>query len=226
MWHHFWDVSVAREAVIKGEFDAARAPLLRVARSDQPEPLPQEWLPWMGEMRAEAAKAADAKTLPEMAAVVSAVSVQCAECHRATRGGPGLELQTDDLAYGHPDRGFSDAMKRHAWAADELWLGMTVPSHSSWIRGARALGEFPVPGMEEWDAARRAAQVDAGPSSSAPPQKLEPVMVEKLRKVRALGQRAEAAGKPFEQQAIFSELLTMCGDCHRALPPVSTVAAR
>jgi hypothetical protein len=32
----------------------------------------------------------------------------------------------------------------HIWAADELWLGMTVPLHQAWVRGSAALIDSPL----------------------------------------------------------------------------------
>jgi hypothetical protein len=32
----------------------------------------------------------------------------------------------------------------HRWAADELWLGMTVPLHQAWVRGSAALIDSPL----------------------------------------------------------------------------------
>lgn len=205
MWHHFWDVAVARDAVISGSVTDARAPLLRVAAGESNEPVPSDWLPWIDDMRREAQKAAQAETLSAMANVVTAVSAQCAECHRTTRGGP--EVNVESLEYKSPDRGLSDVMTRHAFAADELWVGLTAPSYSSWVRGARALGEFPVPGLE--------AGPDADASTHEGGARPDPGMLDKLRAVRTLGLKAEAAGQPFEQTQVFSELIALCGECHR-----------
>jgi hypothetical protein len=224
MWHHFWDVAVARDAVIQGDLEQARQPLLRMADDKAQEDLPQDWLPWVGEMRDEARKAATAKTLKQMADVVTAVSEQCAECHRTTRGGPVINVES--LDYGHPkDRNLSETMERHAWAADELWVGMTVPSSPSWSRGALALAEFPLPetgsaaaqngGTETGVSAR---EQNTGASSRTGQTEIAPALSEKLAAVRALGKRANEARQPFEQTAVFSELIVLCGGCHLSLP--------
>jgi cytochrome c553 len=210
MWHHFWDVAVARDAVISGSVADARAPLLRVAAGESNEPVPADWLPWIDDMRREAQKAEQAETLSAMASVVTAVSAQCAECHRTTRGGP--EVNVESLEYKSPERGLSGVMARHAFAADELWVGLTAPSYSSWVRGARALGEFPVPGLEAFETASDAG---AGANTHDEEVRADPGMLDKLRAVRALGLKAEAAGQPFEQTQVFSELIALCGECHR-----------
>jgi cytochrome c553 len=212
MWHHFWDVAVARDAVIQGDLADARRPLLRIANGKVQEDLPQDWMPWIEEMRAEARKASEAKSLRDMANVVTAVSEQCAECHRTTRGGPVVKV--DSLDYGHPkDRSLHGVMERHAWAADELWVGMTVPSSPSWARGAIALAEFAVPGMEDANSADGGEASQTGGANTD----IDPAMIPRLEAVRALGKRAEAAGQPFEQTAVFSELIALCGDCHSSL---------
>lgn len=207
MWHHFWDVAVARDALIEGDIEVARITLLRLAREEREDSLPVDWERWVGDMRAEAQKAEHAKGLRDMAAVLTAVSAQCAECHRTTRGGPAVKV--DSIDYGqHRQRGLEGVMARHAWAADELWVGMTVPNYSSWIAGARALGEFPLPDM--------AAPPDGGLATAADGSEIDPALRAQLEAVRALGKRAEDAGKPFEQIALYTDLLVLCGDCHQA----------
>ncbi len=207
MWHHFWDVAVARDAVIEGDIELARITLLRLARDTPEDSLPIDWERWVGDMRQEAQKAERAKGLRDMAGVLTAVSAQCAECHRTTRGGPAIKV--DSIDYGqHRQRGLEGVMARHAWAADELWVGMTVPNYSSWIAGARALGEFPLPEVE--------AAPDGGVSSSTDGSEIDPALRVQLEAVRALGKRAEDAGKPFEQIALYTDLLVLCGDCHQA----------
>lgn len=211
MWHHFWDVALARDSLIRGDVDLARSPLLRLARDTQEQELPADWLPWVAEMRAQAQKAEQAGSLRDMASVLTMVSAQCAECHRATRGGPSIHV--DSIEYGqHRQRGLEGVMARHAWAADELWVGMTVPNYSSWVAGARALGEFPLP---------EARAADGG-TAAEDTLDVDPSMRARLEAVRALGKQAEAAGKPFEQTAVYTDLLVLCGECHRTLPTPPT----
>ena len=197
MWHHFWDVMLARNEVIRGNLEAARRPLARLAQGEFDEQLPVSWAQWVTQMQTHAERGVSATSLEELADVVADVSAQCADCHRATRGGPKVEVESMD--YVHDLRGLEGVMARHAWAADEMWVGMTVPSYPSWVRGARALADFPVPEMD-------VEEDEAGPDITA-----------SLDAIREIGTRAEAAGKPFEQVAVYGDLIARCGSCHQAL---------
>jgi len=205
MWHHFWDVADARDAVIAGKPEGVHAPLERLAAgSFGVEDMPPDWLPWVEEMQQEAARGANAKTIAEAADVVAAVAQRCGDCHRATRGGPAMEddLQTFDA---HGRTGLKGAMAQHVWASEELWLGMTVPHHQSWVAGAKALSETPLPPLKDET------------SESAPAvEGVDPAMQAKLDAVRAMGERALAAGKPAEMTRVYGELIAACGNCHAA----------
>jgi cytochrome c2 len=163
--------------------------------------------------------------------VVAAVATQCAECHRATRGGPALE---GDVSGYHPSTtGLREAMARHVWAAEELWLGMTAPRHEAWIRGAKALAEMPLPGdppapdAEGEPASEDGAGVAATPAAPADAAS-EPGMDAgaeaqatgntgiwgELEAIRALGVRAEDAAQPAQKAAVYAEILTACAQCH------------
>jgi cytochrome c553 len=196
MWHHFWDVADARDAVIGGDPAGVHVPLERLAAGTfGVEDMPPDWLPWAEEMQQEAARGAGAKTIAEAANVVAAVAQRCGDCHRATRGGPAMEddLQTFDA---HGRTGLKGAMAQHVWASEELWLGMTVPHHQSWVAGAKALSETPLPQL-------KTEGVDAA-------------MQAKLDAVRAMGERALAAGTPVEMARVYGELIAACGTCHAA----------
>ena len=80
-----------------------------------------------------------------------------------------------------------------------------------------ALAEFPVPGMEGAESGDGGVSARDAPASDAATTDIDPAMVQRLDAVRALGKQAEAAGRPFEQMAVFSALITLCGECHRSL---------
>ena len=238
MWHHFWDVADARDAVIAGKLAAVREPLLHLSKVNYGvDEVPQDWIPWIEEMQAEAERGAAAKTLEEAAHAVAAVAQRCGDCHRATRGGPEMEddLQSFDA---HGRTGLKGAMAQHVWAAEELWLGMTVPHHPSWAAGAKALSETPLPpAAPDQTAEPRAVDATtppaapapaptsaasaAGPAPAAgapsPTETIDPAMREKLEAVRAMGARALAAAKPFELTQVYGALIARCGNCHASL---------
>ena len=210
MWHHFWDVADARDAVIAGNPAGVHVPLERLAAGTfGVEDMPPDWLPWAEEMQQEAARGAHAKTVEEAANTVAAVAQRCGDCHRATRGGPAMEddLQTFDA---HGRTGLEGAMAQHVWASEELWLGMTVPHHQSWVAGAKALSETPLPPLKSEPAAASTGAGDAAPAAEG----IEPEMQAKLDAVRAMGARALAAGTPVEMARVYGDLIAACGNCH------------
>lgn len=213
MWHHFWDVTEARDAVIAGDLERVRPPLLRLARTKHDiQDMPHDWLPWIDEMEAEAAHAAQATTLDDAARGVAAVTQRCGDCHRATRGGPRMVVGDVQQFDAHGRTGLRGAMAQHVWAAEELWLGMTVPHHESWAAGANALASTPLPPVQGDADAQAAAGSTAAPSDTA----IDPELHQKLEAVRAMGARALAAGQPAEMTQVYGELIARCGGCHAA----------
>lgn len=228
MWHHFFAVADARDAVIDGNPQGVREPLERIAAgSFGVDEMPPDWLPWAEEMQQEAARGPSVRTIEEAANVVAAVAQRCGDCHRATRGGPELvgDLQEFDA---HGRTGVSGAMAQHVWASEELWLGMTVPNHQSWVAGAKALSATPLLPLKA-EAGSVAPAVESAPapatadtSGSTPPtpagapteEGVDAEMQAQLDGVRGLGARALAAGKPFEMTNVYAELIGRCGNCH------------
>lgn len=219
MWHHFFAVADARDAVIAGDLRRVREQLARIAaRSFGVEEMPPDWLPWAEEMEQEAAQGERVGTIDEAAKAVAAVAQRCGDCHRATRGGP--ELANDVRVFEAQGRtGVSRAMAQHVWASEEMWLGMTVPHHQSWVAGAKALSATPLPPLSPEPGATRAEAPAASPAEAASPastagEAVDAEMQADLDAVRALGPRALGAGKPFEMTAVYAELIAHCGNCH------------
>jgi cytochrome c556 len=198
---------------------------------------PADWAPWLDDMKAEAAKGAQATDLPAAAAAVAAVGATCGECHRTTRGGP--EFTGDEMGYSHYGRtGLEETMARHLWSANELWLGLSGPVHPAWSRGAAALMNITVPKVvtqkgttaeeDKPPTGEGALQTEQGAqppegsqaSASAAPPKSAPDTVDldkALHDLQALGARADKAGIPKEKQAVFADVIARCGSCHAYL---------
>lgn len=234
MLDHFADATDARDAVIGGKLEDVRAPLGRLADAPDARDLPSDWLPWFGEMRSAAARGARATTLIAAAESVAALGGTCGECHRTTRGGP---KSFADAAY-EPGgaQGLKEKMARHAFAADELWVGLTGPTHQAWSTGAAALMNINVPSLVDHrgDPAvtdrppSGEGELQGSPDPAMPPQQpigqagaqpeagtvnLDP----ELRALRELGARADRASTGPEKQRVFAEVIARCGTCHERL---------
>lgn len=214
MWHHFVDVGQARDAVIGGQLEKARMPFNRLAAGDYGTSTRPEWAPDLERMQAAARRGAEAKDLLGAARAAAAVAGHCGACHQARGKGP--EMQGRPQGYrprGHA--GLSEDMRRQVWAAEEMWLGITVPLDAAWQRGAQTLAGR--------DAAAPVQPVDGGvpggadvasepaPSSPSPPPSETQQAVVGLR---ALGERAVAVSTAAEREVLYAELIAQCGGCH------------
>ncbi|MDD9939008.1 MAG: hypothetical protein OXT09_35800 [Myxococcales bacterium] len=216
MWHHFWDIIKARDAVIGARLGDVNAPMSRIASGEFGMDVPPDWMNWIEDMQAQAKKGASPASLSEAAVAVSTVAGACADCHRTTGGGPKLE--GDTRGYKPDGTGLSEAMARHAWAAEELWLGMTAPRHEAWMRGATALASMELPQDEPPLGAEPPAEAAAEGEAAEPPAPAPETspLWQDLEKMRALGKRAEQAGQPAEKTAVYAEMLAQCAGCHAA----------
>jgi cytochrome c553 len=235
MLDHFADATAARDAVIAGRLQDVKAPLDRLAGAQDIRDLPDDWTPWFDEMRKVAARGAAASTLVAAAESVAALGGTCGECHRTTRGGPKAALAPEYNPAGA--RGLREKMARHRFAADELWLGLTGPTHQAWSTGASALMNINVPSLVthrgdpatddrapsgqgtlqgQPDPAMPAQEPreDAAPKTPASSTvDLDP----ELRALRALGERADRATSGADKQQVFGEMIARCGACHAKL---------
>lgn len=78
-------------------------------------------------------------------------------------------------------------MHRHAWATEQLWLGLTAPSRVAWVAGAQVVASQ---GADRNDD----LAVALGP-------------------LRELGLRAVTARRN-ERPALYGEILGTCATCH------------
>jgi len=194
MLEHFRLVRAARDAVIQGHLPGVHKPLSRLAEGEYGIETPQEWMPWLNDIQAEARRGVQAQDLPEAARAVAQVARQCGECHSAHQDGP--QLAGEPRTKLPPPVDMKDRMERHQRAARLLWRGLTVPSHESWIAGANALTEI-------WVADPAASDGDT------------PLGKDVLA-VSAMGPRLREAQTPHARAEAYGELIAACGACHGA----------
>lgn len=229
MRDHFSDLVAARDGVIAGRLDFAQGALRRLATRKQGDDTPDDWRPWISEVQALAERGSTATIMADAAATVAAVSTQCGECHRATLG--GRRHPTSVGGYDPKDqKGLEEKMARHQFAADELWLGLTGPSHEDWVQGAAALMNIQVPALVtlRGTPATRDRQPTGtgelqGASTYTEPETphAEPEhataaidLDAALRELRELGRVADNARVPAQKNEVFAQILVRCGSCH------------
>jgi hypothetical protein len=196
--HHmqasFWAAVEARDAVINGDLTLARK---RTGELSQQrfEQLPARWKHWIAQMQKSAGDAAIAGSMQETAQGVASLALTCGDCHGYSGEGPKWGVQHGPEATTEPES-LQARMLRHAHAADDLWMGLVMPSDAAWTRGARKLNEAPPE--------RPLAQGE----------EINAHFAEKLNQIKALGLRATTAGTPQQRAEVYGDLIARCADCH------------
>lgn len=194
MAQHFAVATFARDAIINGELDVAREPLMRLAEYDYAAVAPGGWLTWIAQLQQAARLTAEADSLDLAASGVATLARVCGECHAAMKAGP--DFSTAPHGESGPSRdSMPSRMYRHMWAADRMWEGLTGPSEEAWHAGAEVLARAP-----------------EAPPVTEPP--LPEAFVALLAEVRELGQRALEADTLAKRADLYAPFLASCAGCH------------
>ena len=219
MWHHFWPTVHARNAVVQGDLERAREALAEIEAGDYGIEVPQEWMEPLKDMQADAQRGVRAGDLAGVARGVAAVGLHCGECHRKVAERSVLP-EGDTHGYrAHGRRGVTEAMARHQWAMEELWLGLTSPRHADWIRGADALADQwqPIPAPAPTDPSPGDAAASEGGAESvapAPAPEVDAAQAERIRAIRGMGAELRAAQTPHARAKALGALFVECARCH------------
>jgi mono/diheme cytochrome c family protein len=192
MRHHFLQVTLIHEAIIRGDRPAIPGPAWELARMPPPLETPPATAPFVARLGSAAARAAGAPDLVSAARATTEMLQQCGACHRAAGVLPAPSLTK------RPDvGGLVGHMLEHQRAADELLQGLLIPSPTQWSRGAERLkaaalrpGELPV------DRALRGQLQEAD------------------SRVHQLADRAARATDAQARADVYADLLVTCAQCH------------
>ena len=192
MQHHFTQVMLVHEAVIRGDLPGVRKPARALADSAMPPGTNPSAGPSILAIRQAGQRAAEAITLASAAKATVSMITECANCHRAV----GVFPVPSTLAA--PDvGGLVGHMLEHQRAADEMLQGLLIPSASQWRQGAERL------------------QVAALRRGEFPPDRK---LTEQIRKAEArvhqLADQAVQAETPNARAASYIQILTSCAECH------------
>jgi len=131
MVNHFARALAIKDAVIKGDLAATREPAKWLAEHGAPPSSPDEWVPFITELRQVAAGADEAKDITAVADALSRVAVVCGRCHTENK----IRVETKSA----PKPGDDQQMLLHAWASDQMWEGLVIPDSARWSAGAETL---------------------------------------------------------------------------------------
>jgi cytochrome c5 len=186
---HFMKADEAQQAVIRGEWQKAREPMLWLAEHEDAVHSTPTWSPYVAAMREAAAEAANAQDITAAATGIARVAATCGACHAGLGAGPTFKIGEAPAE----SEEMKSHMKRHQWAAARLWEGMVQPSDEAWSAGAAALHDASLTQTSD-----------------------EPEMA-KNRQVLA-DHVHNAAGRPAatndDKVAVYAHILSTCSACH------------
>jgi cytochrome c553 len=192
MREHFTRGAAIRDAVIRADLEAVRAPAKWLAEHPQ-EDLPLSAQPHIGEMQRLAAEVAAASNLSQAALGLARLATACGACHTAVEATPTLMAA---LPRGE-DTTLTGRMRKHYRAADLLYRGLVVPSTHSWDLGAEALSGDP-------------ATLDLKRGATPHPE------IEALaQRLHDLAEQARKAEDPKSRSEIYGQMLETCSECHK-----------
>lgn len=190
---HYSMATAARDALFRGNLDAAQEPLRWLAEHDSHPGIPIESMPYVMEMKGAARVALNAGDVRGAAYGLATVATICGECHGALKTGPSFATPPP------PDdrEGVGWHMARHRWAADRMWEGMLQPNDTTWKLGVAALDEEPL-------------QDDEVPSHEGLSED-ETAVAEWLHEMGTFGKHMKTDGS---KARYYGELLANCARCH------------
>jgi mono/diheme cytochrome c family protein len=192
MRHHFVQVTLIHEAIIRGDRPAISGPAWELARMPMPPGTPPLTAPFVARIGSAAARAAGAPDLASAAAATTEMLLQCGECHRAA----GI-LPAPSTTKRPEVGGIVGHMLEHQRAVDELLQGLVVPSLSQWRQGVERLKVAPLK-----------------PGDYPPDRALTNDLKRADARVHQIADRAARAADAPARAAVYADLLTTCAQCH------------
>jgi mono/diheme cytochrome c family protein len=194
MQHHFTQIALIHQSIIRGDLGSIRKPALELVALPTPNAIPAAAEFHVASIRAAARTAADATTLADAAASTVRMLMQCSECHRQVGVGVVPNVgRTPDVG------GMVGHMLDHQRAADDMLLGLLIPSPSQWRDGAQRLSV----------AALKTAELPVDPALTKDVKKAED-------RVHELAKKAQSAADANARAAIYTQLISECAQCHVA----------
>ena len=192
MEHHFSQVTLIHEAVIRGDLPAVREPAKLLAEAEAPRDVAASTAPYVAAMRLAAKRAVAAQDLASVAAATSSMLLSCGDCHR-TAGTMPVPMTPKRPDVG----GLVGHMLEHQRAADEMLEGLFIPSETQWLRGATRFVGAPL--LQK---------------SLLRDEKLTPEIRKAEERVHQLAERAIKATAWKDRGDIHAQMLMTCASCH------------
>jgi cytochrome c553 len=193
MPEHFGRAADLEQAIIRGDFDTARAAAAELAQH-RPDRYPEPWAPFVLGMRVRAEDAARAGDLETLALATGEMMGSCGACHQALGARVAAPVEPEPPIH---DGDITTLMKRHRWAATRLRAGVVEPSAYAWTEGVEAFAPLPAPTCGE----------DLGGERV--------IDVETLRdRFHAVQEEARVVDSLEARASVYGRLLGTCAGCH------------
>jgi hypothetical protein len=127
---HVTAADALRAAVVRGDMEAFRGAAADLTGDDATG---EVWDVNLDVLRTAARHARDAGDPTRGAETLASIGDACSHCH-VMLGPPKVPIPAEPSSVA----GTRSRMRRHAWAARSLWIGLTTPSAEAWRRGALA----------------------------------------------------------------------------------------
>jgi cytochrome c553 len=190
-----------RDAVARGDLDAAKREAAGLALLSIEGTIDPAWKQRLDAMNVAAARVANAMDITDAAHGLGPLAKTCGDCHTMLgRPWPAVPPQTGQAS------GVRPFMVRHQWAASQMWDGLAIPSDDAWKAGAHALAEEPL-----------------SPEALTPGKTPVPKVGDLEQSVHDLARKAEAVDKVDARMQLYGDAMATCAECHKWLgggPPV------
>ena len=183
----------ARDAAAHGETDVSRELLTEIATQPMPEGVSSVWAPEVLALHVAAGRGARAERAEGVAQGIASAAQSCGSCHASTGYSPMLAGQSEPPSPDSP----STLMKRHAWAAQQLWDALIIPSEDRWQQGATVL-----------------EQSKLEPQSLFDSEYVAEVGAERVHGLQAATKLVVDAEDWNARAEAYGELLHSCATCH------------
>jgi hypothetical protein len=191
---HFTAIRAIKSFVISGQLDGVYDPADWLQKHETTSDLPENWSPYVAEMRSYAEELKSARHLVFAAAALGQMARVCGDCHAANDVAVKFPDSDQRLPTGDSVRA---QMRRHLWATDRMWEGLIGPSPAAWQAGSEVL-----------------AGIQLQASALGGPVDRQPTLDYLLKRLREIGQEGLEANTPGTRSALYGDFLSLCGDCH------------
>lgn len=193
---HFAAVSDLQRALARGHLEQAQADARWIVEHDEANQI-ADWALYVADMKLAARDLMVARDVPTAAGLASRLARTCSRCHEQTAAVVAFPWEEPPAA--GPD--LASQMRRHQWAAAQLWQGLVGPADAVWRHGAETLATTD---LDKLAASHQTPRGDVAALAA---------------RVRELAIKAGTLEDQDDRAVLYGELLSTCAGCHALVRP-------